>query len=226
MDVFIIYGLTILAMLITLGAQAYISSSYKKYAKVKNEKGYTGKEVARQILDKNGLTNVKVEKVTGYLSDHYDPKAKVVSLSTDVYDDASVASIAIASHECGHAIQDKNGYTFLRIRKTMVPFVNLCSYAGYIAIILGSILGALNIIWLGILAEVVILVFQLVTLPVEFDASRRGLKESQELGFYSNKEYSGGKTVLRAAALTYVASLATVIIEVLRLVLMYGRRSD
>jgi Zn-dependent membrane protease YugP len=108
----------------------------------------------------------------------------------------------------------------------MVPFVNFCSYAGYIAIILGSILGALNIIWLGIIAEIVILFFQLVTLPVEFDASRRGLKESQEIGFYSNKEYNGGKTVLRAAALTYVASLATVIIEVLRLVLMYGRRND
>lgn len=226
MEVFIFYGLAIISLVITLGAQGYISSSYSKYSKVNTSKGITGSEVARKLLDKHGLNDIKVQKVSGYLSDHYDPKARCVRLSEHNYEKSTIAAVAVACHECGHAIQDKEGYTFLKIRSSMVPFVNFCSYAGYIAIIIGSVMSALGIIWAGIIAEMVILLFQIVTLPVEFDASRRGLKEVKEEKILDEKEFKGGKTVLRAAALTYVASVATTIIQVLRLVLIYGRRND
>ncbi len=222
----IIYGLAILSLFITLGAQAFISSSYSKYSKVKNKKGYTGKEVARLILDKHGLTDIKVEETGGYLSDHYDPTKRVIRLSKKIYNDYSIASVAVACHECGHAIQDKEGYSFLRIRSMLIPIVNLCSYAGYFAILFGSILSMFGLVWVGIIAEMVILLFQLITLPVEFNASRRGLKEVKDEMMLTNDEYNGGKIMLTSAALTYVASLATTIIEVLRLILIFGRNDD
>ena len=218
----VFYGLAIISLLITLGAQAFISSSYSKYSKVKTQKGYTGEEVARKILDKHGLKDIKVEETSGYLSDHYDPNKRVIRLSTSIFRESSVASVAVACHECGHAIQDKEGYVFLRIRSTMVPFVNLCTYAGYLAIIIGGIMSALGLIWAGIIAEMVILLFQVITLPVEFNASKRGLDEVKQEQFLTSSEYSGGKTMLTSAALTYVASVATSIIQILRLVLIYG----
>lgn len=226
MDLLIFYGLAIISLIITLGAQAFISSSYSKYSKVKTVKGLTGQEVARKLLDKHGLQDIKVVETSGYLSDHYDPKGRVIRLSKSIYSESSVASVAVACHECGHAIQDKNNYTFLRIRSTMVPFVNLCTYLGYVSILLGSIFSALGLIWAGIIAEMVILLFQVITLPVEFDASKRGLKEVKEEQFLSSDEYSGGKTMLTSAALTYVASVATTVIQILRLILIYGRRND
>jgi hypothetical protein len=226
MEIFIVYGLVAISLLITLGAQAFISSSYSKYSKVKNQKGYTGAEVARSLLDKHGLQDIKVVETSGYLTDHYDPKGRVIRLSTGIYKESSVAAVAVACHECGHAIQDKNNFVFLRIRSAMVPFVNLCSVAGYIAILLGALFSALGLVWVGIIAEMVILLFQLVTLPVEFDASKRGLKEVKEEQFLTGSEYSGGKTMLTSAALTYVASLATTIIQILRLILIYGRRNN
>ncbi len=225
-EMFIFYGLAIISIIITLGAQAFISSCYSKYSKVKNEKGLTGSEVARKILDKNGLNDIKVVETTGYLSDHYDPKARTIRLSQSIFREDSIASVSVACHECGHAIQDKNKYLFLRIRSFLVPFVNFCSYAGYVAILLGSIFSALGLIWAGIIAEMVILLFQLVTLPVEIDASRRGLKELKEQQYLNSKEMGSGKMMLTSAALTYVASLATTLIQILRLVLIYGRRND
>ena len=224
MDFLIIYGLVGISLLITLGAQAFITSSYSKFSKQRNTNNITGAEAARIVLDKNGLANVKVEKVSGYLSDHYDPKTKTVRLSETNYTEPSIASVAVACHECGHAIQDKDGYTFLRIRRTMVPFVNICSYAGYISIILGGVMGLLGLVWLGIAAEVMILIFQLVTLPVEFDASKRGLQQIGTEQLLIGNEQKNSKTMLTAAALTYVASVATTIIQILRLVLIYGRR--
>ena len=146
MDLLIFYGLAIISLIITLGAQAFISSSYSKYSKVKTVKGLTGQEVARKLLDKHGLQDIKVVETSGYLSDHYDPKGRVIRLSKSIYSESSVASVAVACHECGHAIQDKNNYTFLRIRSTMVPFVNLCTYLGYVSILLGSIFSALGLI--------------------------------------------------------------------------------
>jgi Zn-dependent membrane protease YugP len=226
MEVLIFYGLAIVSVIITLGAQAYIKSCYSKYQKVNTEKGLTGEQVARRLLDKHGLQDIKVQQVSGYLSDHYDPKGRVIRLSQDIFSKSSIASVSVACHECGHAIQDKNKFVFLRIRSSLVPVVNLCSYAGYIAIILGGILSMMGLIWAGIIAEMVILLFQLVTLPVEFDASKRGLKEVKEEKFLNDSELKGGKKMLTSAALTYVASVATAIIQVLRLVLIYGRRND
>lgn len=223
MDIALFYGLTILAIVIVLGAQIYVNSSYKKYSKIKNTKGITGKEAARYILDKNGLENIKVVETGGHLSDHYDPSSKVIRLSSNVYNGDSVGAVAVASHECGHAIQDKDGYVFMKIRSALVPITNFSSYAGYLAIIIGIIFASLKLIWIGIILEIVILVFQLVTLPVEIDASKRALKEIKNGNLLDTKEHKGAKTMLTAAALTYVASVAAAILELARLVLMFGR---
>lgn len=227
MDYFyIIYGLPIIAIIITLIAQGFVSSSYSKYTKIKNEKGITGHDAARYILDKNGLSDINVVETNGYLTDHYDPRTKVIRLSKDVYNSASIAAVSVACHECGHAIQDKVGYAFLKIRSALIPFVNFSSYAGYFAILFGCLFGLLNLIWLGILAEVVILLFQIITLPVEVNASKRALQELEKANFLNNKEHKDGKTMLTAAALTYVASIATTLIQIIRLILMFGRNSD
>ena len=224
MDIFIIYGLTALALVIVLASQGYINSAYKKYSKISNRKHLTGKEAARLVLDKNDLKNVKIEEVQGYLSDHYDPKTKTVRLSTANYNEESIAAVAVACHECGHAIQDKNGYFFLRIRHGLVPFANLASRLGYIAIVIGCLAGIVDLIWLGIIFELVILLFQLVTLPVEFNASSRALKQINELKILDEKEHKQGRTMLTAAALTYVASVVSTLIEIARLILMFTRR--
>jgi len=223
MDIAIFYGLTILSIVIVLGAQIYVSSSYKKYSKIKNQKGLTGKDAARYILDKNGLENIKVVETGGHLSDHYDPTKKVIRLSSGVYNGDSVGAVAVASHECGHAIQDKDGYMFMKIRSALVPITTFSSYAGYLAIIIGIIFASLKLIWIGIILEIIILVFQLVTLPVEIDASKRALKEIKTGNLLTEKEHKGAKTMLTAAALTYVASVAAAILELVRLVLMFGR---
>ena len=225
-DFFIYYGLTIIALIITIGAQIFISSTYSKYKKVNNNRGISGAEAARTILDNNGLSDIRIEPVSGYLSDHYDPRTKVVRLSRDNYYGKTISSVAVASHECGHAIQDKDNYTFMRIRSSLVPLVNFSSYAGYFAILIGCLLGFLDLIWIGIIFEVVILLFQLVTLPVEIDASSRALKKIEEYDLLTKEEKKSGRTVLTAAALTYVASVATAIIQILRLVLIYGNRDD
>jgi len=224
MDIFIIYGLTAIALIIVLASQGYIKSAYSKYSKVFNKKGMTGKEAARLMLDKNDLKNVKIEEVQGYLSDHYDPKTKTVRLSSSNYHDSSIAAVAVACHECGHAIQDKNGYLFLRIRHGLVPLANLASKLGYLAIMIGIIAQIIDLVWLGIIFELVILLFQLVTLPVEFNASSRALKKIKEYKILEEAEYKQGRTMLTAAALTYVASVAATLIEIVRLVLMFTRR--
>ena len=225
-NIFIYYGLTILAVVVTTLAQAYIRITYKRYSEVENKKNMTGKDAARLVLDKNGLGNVKVVEVSGYLSDHYDPRKKEVRLSTSNYRDSSISSVAVACHECGHAIQDKVGYTFMRIRAALVPLVNFSSYVGYIAIVLGLLFSLMNLVWIGILLEVVILLFQIVTLPVEINASKRALKEINSLDILDANELEDGRSVLIAAALTYVASVASTLIEILRLILIFGRDND
>lgn len=225
MDYYIYYGLTILAFIITSLAQAFVMSTYKKYSSVKVRKNITGREAARIILDKNDLKDVDVEEVKGYLSDHYDPSKKVVRLSSSNYNGSSIASVSVASHECGHAIQDKVGYTFMRFRSSLVPIVNFSSYAGYIAIVIGLLLSSIKVIFIGIALELVILLFQIVTLPVEIDASNRALKEIDKLSFLEGDEYKSGKSVLIAAALTYVASVAAALLEILRLVLVFGKKN-
>ena len=208
--VFISYGLTFIALIITLLAQAFVSGSYSKYSKIKNEKGLTGREVARYILDQHGLYDIDVVETGGYLSDHYDPRNKVIRLSKNNYRQSSIASVSVACHECGHAVQDKENYLFFKIR----------------SLLLGCLFGSLDLIWIGIIAEIVIFLFQLVTLPVEINASRRGLKELEKSEYLTKRELSGGKVMLSAAASTYVASVASTVIEILRLILLFGRRDD
>ena len=227
MDYYLIsYGLMFLALIITLGAQAYVNSSYNKYKRVNNNRNITGAQAARRVLDKNGLNDIKIQEVVGFLTDHYDPTNKVIRLSSDIYNGSSVAGVAVACHECGHAIQDKEGYLMLKIRHALVPFVNISSYAGYIAIAIGVFFSFVDLIWLGILCECVILLFQLVTLPVEFDASKRALQQIEQEAILEGSEYKGGKQVLTAAALTYVASVASTLLEILRLILLFTRRRD
>lgn len=226
MDWMVVYGLTFISLIITMMAQAFVSTSYSKYSKIKNERGITGAEAARYILDKNGLNNVYVVETGGYLTDHYDPTKKVIRLSRNVYRDASIGAVAVACHECGHAIQDKENYKFMRIRSSLVPIVNFSSYAGYFAIMFGLLFSSQNLIWLGIITEIIILLFQVITLPVEINASKRALTELDYSHMFNSKELKQGKTMLTAAALTYVASIATTIIQILRLILMFGRRDD
>jgi len=191
-----------------------------------SERNLTGAKAARELLDKNNLQNVQVVEVSGYLTDHYDPTSKEVRLSSNNYSGTSISNISVAAHECGHAIQDKVGYVFMRIRASLVPVVNFSSYAGYISIVLGMLFSSINLIWLGILLEIVILLFQIVTLPVEIDASKRALKELDYSHFFNSNELKNGRSVLVAAALTYVASVASTLLQILRLILMFGRRND
>lgn len=226
MDSIIIdYGLIIIAMIISGSAQMYINHWYNKTKKIKTAKGMNGQQTARKILDKNDLKDVGINEVAGTLSDHYDPAKKTVNLSNDIYETDSIASISVAAHECGHAIQDKNGYFFLRLRRGMVPFVNLASKLGYVAILIGIFFSIFGLLKIGILLEIVILVFQLITLPVEFDASSRALKKIEEYGIVTKDELKYCKSMLRSAALTYVAGVTASLLQVLRLVLIL-RRND
>lgn len=221
------YGLPILGIIITALAQLFINRSYKKYKNSTTSKKITGYETARLILDKNGLSNVKINRVSGNLTDHYDPKNKTVNLSREIYEGDSIASVSVAAHECGHAIQDKDGYKFLRIRKALVPLVNFSSKFGYIVVMLGLIFNILGLATFGIYLLLAILLFQLITLPVEFNASNRAGKQLVNLNILEKYESDDSKTMLRAAAFTYVASLMTTLLQILRLVLIVvGRRDD
>ena len=218
----------ILLIVLILGIPAIahlnIMSTYNKYKKVSNKNDINGQEVARKILDSNGLDRVYVVEVSGNLSDHYDPSRKVVRLSSDIFDEESVASIAIAAHECGHALQDKDKYFFMRLRSLIVPIVRIGTSLSYIIIIIGFIAQALRLVYLGIALVGLGLIFQLITLPVEFNASNRARKELKKLGLVNKEEYEGVNKVLNAAAMTYVAGVLSSALEILRLVLIYGGR--
>lgn len=221
MDSYVLnYLLFFLGLIITVIADVYVKTSYSKYKKVKNNTGLTGFEVARKILDKNGLNDVHVVEIKGELTDHYDPKRKVVRLSQSVFNGNTIASVSVAAHECGHAVQDKENYTFMRIRASLVPAVNFSSKLGYLALALGFIFGLLDLAIFGIILLLVMLLFQLVTLPVEFDASRRAKIELGNLNILDEKEIPQSANMLRAAAFTYVASLVTTLLEILRLALI------
>lgn len=220
------YVLIFASIGITLLAQIFVSTSYSKYKKVQNSKGITGAEVAREILDKHGLSNVYVTATNGTLSDHYDPKRKVVRLSKDIYEGTTIAAVSVAAHEVGHAIQDKEEYAFMRFRSALVPVVNFSSTAGYFAILIGLFFGYTSFIWLGIALEIVILLFQLITLPVEFNASSRALEEIEKNNYLVRGEVKGSRKMLKAAAFTYVASVLTALIQILRLVLIARGRDD
>ena len=213
------------ATLITAGAQSYISLNYRKYKQIAVKSGKSGFDVAREILDRNGLSKVLIIETEGELTDHYDPSKKCVKLSHDIYNGRTIAAVSVASHECGHAIQDKHGYKFLRFRNSIVPLVNFSSKIGYIAIMAGIFLSLVKLIWVGIAFEIVILLFQLVTLPVEFNASSRALKLIKEYGIVKEDEHKGAKKMLTSAALTYVAGVLSTLFEIFRLVLMFTGRN-
>lgn len=218
------YALYFLGILITVSAQIYINVSYNKYRKESTKSNMTGFEVARKILDKNGLKDVHVVEVPGNLSDHYDPKRKVIRLSSEVFNGTTIASNSVAAHEVGHAIQDKEGYTYMRVRSFLVPFVSFCSKIGYFVLLIGFISSMLDIIYIGIILLSATLVFQLVTLPVEFNASARAKVQLENEGILVGEEKEESVTMLRAAALTYVASLVTTLLEILRLFLAARNR--
>ena len=224
MTTILYYGLPLIGLAITSFAQLMITTNYGKYKKVNAASGQRGCEVARRILDKHGLNNITVEEVAGNLTDHYDPTKKVVRLSSDIYSGSSIASVSVAAHECGHAIQDKIGYTPMRIRSKLVPVVNFSTKIGYLVIVIGLAAGALKIAIIGLILLLSMLLFQLVTLPVEFDASRRGKIELDELHILSSTEQVGSAKMLRAAAFTYVASVLSTLAQILRLALQIAAR--
>ncbi len=216
---FLIYFLIIL--IVPIFAQLRVRSAYKKYSKVKTSSHMSGREVARRILDSNGLYDVSIEETRGVLSDHYDPRSKVVRLSSDNYHGHSVAAAAIAAHEVGHAIQDQQEYAFLRFRHALVPVANIGSNFSWILILIGMFAGLSNFVLLGIVFMAAAVLFQFVTLPVEFNASSRAMDEVVGLGIIRNDEERETKKVLNAAALTYVAAAAVAVLELLRLILIY-----
>lgn len=212
--------LILLIILIPLIAQVKISSSYNRYKKENNTCKLTGQEVARRILDENGLQDIHIVEIKGELTDHYDPTRKVVRLSTDIFHGDTVAAAAVAAHECGHAIQDKENYTFLRIRSAIYPVVNVATSVSYYIILIGFLFQALKLVYLGIGLTCCGLLFQLVTLPVEFDASKRALNKLEKYHLLAEVEIEGAKNVLSAAALTYVAGVMASILQILRLFLI------
>lgn len=218
--------LILLIIIIPVMASFYIKYNYSKYSEIEIGKKITGFDVARMILDKNGLTDVHVLETPGELSDHYDPKRKVVKLSKGIYSGTSVASIAVAAHECGHAIQDKEGYLFLKIRHALVPIANITSNIGYIFIVLGFILEYFDLFFLGIGLSSFGILFQLVTLPVEYNASSRAKELLNEYNVTDEREADGVKVMLNSAALTYVASLVALMIQLLRYVLLFSGKRD
>ncbi len=220
---FWIYFIAILAL--PIYAQMKVKSTYNKYSKVRSTSGMTGAQVARRILDENGLYNVKVVRHEGFLSDHYNPMTKVVALSPQNYDEPSVAGTAVAAHEVGHAIQDAEAYKFLVFRHKMVPAVNLTSNASWIFIMMGLFFSSMNsLLWVGIIMMSIGVIFQLITLPVEFDASNRAMDQVVQLGIIGQEEEPHAKKVLSAAAMTYVAAAAVAVLELARLVLIATNR--
>ena len=219
------------AIVFALYAQAKVSRAYSKYSKIPNSTGMTGRQAARRILDANGLHHVPVEMVAGKLTDHYDPSRDVMRLSAEVYNGTTVAAVSIAAHESGHAIQDGTSYAFLKFRNAIAPVVNLASTASWPLIFIGLI-----IIWsgsnfemgdlifdIGVIFFLAVILFHLVTLPVEFNASRRAVAQLTDLGIISSYERKSARKVLSAAAMTYVAALATAVANLVRILLIRGR---
>lgn len=225
-DIMLFWGLAILGFIIVICAQININSNYKKFKEVKVKKGLSGQEVARKILDANGLENIHIVETQGELTDHYDPKRKVIRLSHTIFHEDSISSVGVAAHECGHAIQDKEGYTFMKIRSALVPFVNLVSYLGYFGLVISIIGGLTGYLKISILVLVATIIFQLVTLPVEFDASKRAKEQLIKLGIIDNDEHEQVSKVLSAAAMTYVAGLISNLLQLLRLIILLAGRDD
>ena len=225
--------LLIPAIIFALYAQSRVNSAFNRYSKVRNMRGLTGAQAARRMLDYNGLQDVQINQIGGSLTDNYDPRRRVLNLSQSVYGVASVAAVSVACHEAGHALQHANGYAPLKLRNTIVPAVNFASRLTWPMILLGIVLlnvGSYetslfgNLLFnIGVIGFAAVVAFHAVTLPVEFDASNRAIRKMEELGLVAEEEIPGSKKVLRAAALTYVAALATAVANLLRILAIRGR---
>ena len=222
------YSLDVILMIIIIVLPLYanmrINSTYSKYSKKQNSGKLTGKEVAEKILEMNGLSNVKVGRINGSLTDHYDPRNKTISLSDGIYNSNSISACAVAAHEVGHAIQDKEHYSMLVFRSKLVPVVNFTSRLSSILVFAGFIFDLFNFITIGAILLTVGLFFQLITLPVEFDASKRAKEELQKCGLIEKQDTNGATKVLKAAAFTYVAGLLASALQIARLLLISRNR--
>ena len=225
------YILILIGVILSLVASAKVKSTFAKYAKVRNSQGFTGAQAAQRVLERAGIYDVRIEHVSGNLTDHYDPKSKVLRLSDSVYGQSTVAAVGVAAHECGHAIQHAKGYEPLKLRNTLVPIANFGSQIAWPLILIGFIItseASTFLINLGIIAFSLAVVFHLITLPVEFNASNRAIHMIADTGMMYGEEIKGAKKVLNAAAMTYVASAATAVLQLLRIILLTGgrRRND
>ncbi len=210
------------ALIFAMYAQSKVNTTFNKFRNVANRRGYTGAEIARRILDMNGLNHIIIERVAGNLTDHFDPKARVIRLSDSTYSSTSVAAIGVAAHEVGHAIQHSQGYIPIKVRNTIVPVVQIASYAAWPLAIIGILVSSQSLTNFGIILFGAVVLFQLVTLPVEFNASNRAIRTLDENAILDDDELKASRKVLSAAAMTYVASAAVAIGNLLRLLVLAG----
>ncbi len=220
------YILVIFAFMLTLFASFGVKATFNKYREVRSVNGLTGSMAARKILDMNGLYHVRIERISGNLTDHFDPKAGVIRLSDSVYDETSVAAIGVAAHEAGHAVQHATNYKPIVVRNSIVPVVNISNALSMPLFFIGFLMGNLGLATAGALLFSAVLIFQLITLPVEFNASSRAIKILENGGMLYDEEVTGAKKVLRAAAMTYVAGTAATALQLLRLLLLVRGRDD
>lgn len=220
------YALVIIAFVLTLFASLGVKSTFKKYSEVHSARGITAAEAARRILDANGLQNITISHVSGELTDHYSPKENVIRLSDSTYNSTSVAAIGVAAHECGHAVQHKVGYVPIKIRNSIVPIVNISNTLSMPVFLIGLVLGITPLALAGAILFGAVLLFQLVTLPTEINASRRAMQTLDGMGLLEGDELQGAKKTLTAAAMTYVAAVASTALQFLRLVMLANRRRD
>ncbi len=211
------YGMLIITFILSLWAQIKVNSTFSKYSKITSRRNLTGADAAQTILRRNGLSNVRVERVSGSLTDHYDPRTNVVRLSESVYDSNSVAAIGVAAHECGHAVQHATNYGPIKLRMAIIPATRIGSSLAMPLILIGLLLSMTGLAYIGVAFFALSTLFQLVTLPVEFNASSRALATLEEYGTLDDEELKGAKKVLSAAAMTYVAALAVSAVNLLRL---------
>ena len=218
--------LVIIGAVLSMAASAKVNSTFSKYSKVRSMTGMTGEDAAKRLLNSQGIYDVTVRPVKGQLTDHYDPRTKTVNLSESVFHSTSVAAIGVAAHECGHAMQDNVGYVPLKLRGAIVPVANIGSQAAFPLIIIGVLIGGMGspLVNIGLILFSLAVIFQLITLPVELNASRRAITLLDQVGILGGQEVNQTRKVLGAAALTYVAALAASVLQLLRLVILFGGR--
>lgn len=220
------YILVIIGALLCMVASANVKQTFARYSRLPNKRGITGAQVAKMILDSAGIVGIRVEHIPGELTDNFSPRENTVHLSDSVYDSTSIAAIGVAAHECGHVIQHQKGYAPIKVRNAIIPVVNFGSMLAWPIMIIGLVVGAAQLFKIGILLFSFTLVFQVVTLPVEFNASRRALKILRESNLLYDDEIGKARSVLTAAAMTYVAAAISTLLQLLRLILLFGNRRD